>query len=76
MPDSNRKVIVVISHALVQEPTRKRWRLLAEKYNYDVHLIVPREWHSTWLHEKVIYTPEEIHEESFHRAEAKISRQT
>lgn len=58
--------ICIISHALVQEPPRKRWRIMAEEYGYDVHLLVPKYWESYWFQTKQVFEPEEEHTHNFH----------
>lgn len=58
--------IVIVSHALVQEVARRRWKILAEEYPYEVHLLVPEYWESTWFGKKVEFNVDEIHEGRFH----------
>ena len=58
--------IAVISHAFVTPVSQNRWKRLAEDPNYEVHLIVPREWESTWFEEKIVFEPKEVHEGNFH----------
>ena len=58
--------ICIISHALVQEPPRKRWRILAEEYGYEVHLLVPKYWESYWFQTKQVFEPQKEHDENFH----------
>ncbi len=47
--------LAVISHALVQEIPRKRWRLLAEKHPVEVTLLVPGIWRSSWFTNNMEY---------------------
>ncbi len=61
-----KKKICIISHALVQEASRKRWRLLAEQYDYEVHLLIPRYWESQWFGKKQTFSPQEEHSGNFH----------
>jgi glycosyltransferase involved in cell wall biosynthesis len=57
--------LTVYGHALVQPPHWARWRELAENYPVDVHLVVPREWESTWFGQPVIARPPAVQEERF-----------
>lgn len=41
--------IVVISHALVQKSSRRRWELLQNSSDWDVHIIIPKKWISKWF---------------------------
>lgn len=58
--------IAIISHALVQEVSQRRWKLLAEDKDYEVHLLVPEYWESCWFGEKIVYEPKEVHNKNFH----------
>lgn len=58
--------IAIISHALVQKVAQRRWKKLAEDKNYEVHIFVPKYWESYWFKEKVIFKPEEIHNDNYH----------
>lgn len=52
----NKKIkIVLISHGLVHIPVRKRWEILAEKYNAEVHILIPKMWYSVWLRDKKVF---------------------
>ncbi|MFC1771049.1 glycosyltransferase family 4 protein [Candidatus Margulisiibacteriota bacterium] len=57
--------IVVISHALVQDIPRKRWQILAEKYNHEVHLLVPKVWISEWFGNKRTYIAKKVENNNF-----------
>lgn len=52
--------IVVVDHSFVETSHRTRWRLLAERHDVNVTLLVPREWYSDWLREEVEYHPDRI----------------
>ena len=58
--------IAIISHALVQEVCQNRWKLLAEEYGHEVHLIVPKLWISTWFGNKTVFEANEVHNHNFH----------
>lgn len=62
----SRKKIVVISHALILTFNQRRWRLLAEDKNFEVHLIVPKRWKTCWFGDTELHDGDEIHEENFH----------
>jgi glycosyltransferase involved in cell wall biosynthesis len=58
--------IAVISHAFVQEVPRKRWRILAEKYGHEVHIIVPKKWYSTWFGNKRTFKVDKVRDNNFY----------
>ena len=58
--------IAVISHALIVESNRGRWKKLAEDKRYEVHLIVPRRWKSRWFGKEVVFETKELHSDNFH----------
>jgi len=58
--------IAFIAHALVLPVNRARWKRLAQDPRYEVHLIVPKYWEQTWFGEKVVYRPDETHEDNYH----------
>ena len=60
--------IAIISHALVQEESRNRWKILAKDPKYEVNLIVPKYWESTWFGKDEInkFETKEFHEKNFH----------
>lgn len=62
----NKTKLMIISHAFVVEVNQKRWRFLAENYNYDVHIITPGKWISKWFGDVTEYTPKKVDEENFH----------
>jgi glycosyltransferase involved in cell wall biosynthesis len=57
--------IVVVDHSFVQSSHRKRWRLLADRHDIDLTLLVPRLWYSDWLREEVEFRPDQIKEENY-----------
>jgi glycosyltransferase involved in cell wall biosynthesis len=60
--------IAIISHALVTPTNQNRWKRLAEDNNYEVHLLVPKYWETTWFgkNEKKIFNTKEENCCSFH----------
>jgi len=58
--------IAIISHAQIIPVFQNRWKRLAQDEEYEVHLLVPEYWEQTWFGEKVIYQPQELHENNFH----------
>lgn len=57
--------IVVISHAMVQDAPRARWRRLAELYPVSVTLLVPSRWESSHFGKLVTWNPQPISEGFF-----------
>lgn len=57
--------LIVISHALCQNFAQKRWRLMAKKYDIEVHLIVPKIWKSIWFKDEITYSSEATQEDNF-----------
>jgi len=41
--------VLVVSHAMVQDASRARWKRLAERHSAEVTLIVPMHWESIWF---------------------------
>lgn len=66
MNEKKPKKIAVISHALVQDIVRERWRKLAGRGDYEVHLIVPNRWRQYWFGNEKPYEREAIQEENFY----------
>jgi len=58
--------LVIVSHALAQEPSQARWRLLAERHPVEVHVLTPRVWRTTWLGKQQVLRPRPIHDGRFH----------
>lgn len=50
-----KKKIVVISHAFVEPVNQQRWKELAKDPEYEVHLVTPCYWESTWFKGKKTY---------------------
>ena len=50
--------LCVISHAMVHEQNRERWRRLALDYPVDVDLVVPARWESTWFGNLTVWESE------------------
>lgn len=57
--------IVVVDHSFVETVQRKRWRLLAERHDVDVTLLVPRVWYSDWIREELEFRPDRIEEGNY-----------
>jgi len=57
--------LAIISHALAQESSQARWKLLAERYPVEVSLLVPKLWKSRWLRDEQVFEPKAIHNGRF-----------
>lgn len=57
--------VVVVSHAMVQDHSRARWRRLAERYPVEVTLLVPANWENNWFGEISVWKPQPVKEEGF-----------
>jgi glycosyltransferase involved in cell wall biosynthesis len=59
--------LLIISHALVLEPNRARWRALAQTGRYDIRLLVPESWVSGWFdtEEPQVFRPQRIQREHY-----------
>lgn len=57
--------LMVVSHALVQPASQKRWRRLAKEYDTDVTLLVPRLWKSGWFSDEQVFQPEAVSDGNF-----------
>ena len=57
--------IVVVSHALVQEASRARWRRLAERSDVTVTLLVPARWTSSWFGGSQVWRPKAVEDGRF-----------
>lgn len=65
----NKKIkVAIISHALVQEIAQRRWKKLSEDKCFEVHLLIPRYWETTWfgIDDKKVFCPEEVRDDNFH----------
>lgn len=49
--------IAVVSHALIQDASRARWRRLAEQHSVEVTLLVPAHWESSWFGGLTVWDP-------------------
>lgn len=59
--------LLIISHALVKESNRARWKHLARNYDYEVRILVPEFWKSEWFddREPKTWSPEPVKKENY-----------
>ena len=50
--------LLIISHALVQEVSQKRWRQIADKGYARIRILIPEHWQSSWFGDTIQFDPE------------------
>jgi glycosyltransferase involved in cell wall biosynthesis len=61
------KRIVILSHVNAQPLGQVRWRRFASNYpDFEVHLISPKKWTSTYLSKSVSFSQSSLSDENFH----------
>jgi glycosyltransferase involved in cell wall biosynthesis len=74
---NKKKIIYVISHAMIVEENQKRWKIFSQLYpDYGVKIFVPQRWIGQWFGQCKIYSPLATSEDNFEVIPVNVTHQS